>query len=309
MATAMASSALRNLRARAPTESFEGRPVKSGAAQRFDEYDADGRDGNGAQRRGALPESLSAAHRRVLDLLRAWDRDADRSVSREEFRQAVAALGFVAPAEDVDAVFDAMDEDGSGQLSFAELSASLRPSTIARNKHALRRGKLGPNARKSALGSGVTVSATATESVQQQLQRILLRSRARVMDLLREWDDDGSGTVTASEFHGALAALGYEAERPDVEALFELFDFDGSGKIDYGELHAALRDGAAALDAVDPATGESKRRKAPLRRTPTFGSRPSAGGTCIQTTRRSSRPPPTERNQRRSQLGARSSTS
>ena len=164
-----------------------------------------------------------------------------------------------------------------GRLSFAELSASLRPSTIARNKHALRRGKLGPNARKSALGSGVTVSATATESVQQQLQRILLRSRARVMDLFREWDDDGSGTVTASEFHGALAALGYEAERPDVEALFELFDLDGSGKIDYGELHAALRDGAAALDAVDPATGESKRRKAPLRRTPTFGSRPVGG--------------------------------
>ena len=62
-----------------------------------------------------------------------------------------------------------------------------------------------------------------------------------------------------------------------MEALFELFDLDGSGKIDYGELHAALRDGAAALDAVDPATGEPKRRKVPLRRTPTFGSRPVGG--------------------------------
>ena len=172
MATAMASSALRNsarscARRRASKAGRSARRRCAGLTVRRRRVG----DGNGARvpaRRA--PRMLSATHRRVLDLLRAGTA-TPAGRCRGEFRQAVAALGFVAPATWTQSSTRwTRTGRGSSHSPSSPRASAPRPS---RNKHALRRGKLGPNARKSALGSDVTVSATATESVQQQLQRIL----------------------------------------------------------------------------------------------------------------------------------------
>ena len=49
------------------------------------------------------------------------------------------------------------------------------------------------------------------------------------MDLFREWDTDGSGIITAAEFERALTALGLDAPKGAVIALFDEFDADGDG--------------------------------------------------------------------------------
>ena len=168
------------------SERFDGGgSSEASLRKRFAELDVDGSGTVDTREyfRFALLASLTSAHKRVLDLIAAWDKDNDRFIDPDEFRSAVVALGFRASAEDIDAVFRALDEDASGTLSFAELQASLRPSTQSRNKHSLRKQT---GSRKTSLSTSSRLVPTDTETVQQQLQRIIHANRVRVMDLFRE---------------------------------------------------------------------------------------------------------------------------
>ena len=62
-----------------------------------------------------------------MGMLRQLDRNDDRQVSKEEFRQALPLLGFDAgDTEVIDEIFDELDEDGSGTLQYEELWSKLR---------------------------------------------------------------------------------------------------------------------------------------------------------------------------------------
>lgn len=71
---------------------------------------------------------------RVIDLFRLWDRDGSGSVSPDEFTKALRKLGVRAHADDVDAIFDSFDIDGSGEIEFAELEEFLRTSGEAKTE-------------------------------------------------------------------------------------------------------------------------------------------------------------------------------
>ena len=53
--------------------------------------------------------------------------------------------------------------------------------------------------------------------------------QVRVIDLFREWDEDGDGEVTKEEFRKALPRLGLYATQEDMDELFDSFDADGGG--------------------------------------------------------------------------------
>ena len=56
-----------------------------------------------------------------------------------------------------------------------------------------------------------------------------LASRAvRVIDLFRDWDEDGSGLIDCEEFYKAMGPLGVHVTREEAYALFDEFDRDGS---------------------------------------------------------------------------------
>ena len=217
----------------------------------FAEFDL---DGNGVVDRAelvraALIDVLVHARTRVLDLLREWDSNGDKRVGRREFRKAVASLelGFCAPG-DADAVFELFDEDRSGYLDFRELASHLKPGSIARNRHALRQSAGGRRGNRTGT-TLISLRATPRESVLTQLRRLIGSHHARVLDLFREWDVDGLGTVDTLEFRNALTALGYDAPRADVRALFAEFDADGSGELSFEEVNRLLRPLAVAAAA------------------------------------------------------------
>jgi hypothetical protein len=92
----------------------------------------------------------------------------------------------------------------------------------------------------AALPPTVRLEASEEVSVQEQLSNALAKHQVKLIDLFREWDDDGNGALDKKELRQAVAALGYDAPRAEVDALFESIDTDGSGWVEYEELKKAI---------------------------------------------------------------------
>lgn len=91
----------------------------------------------------------------------------------------------------------------------------------------------------------------------KRLQRALVDKAESVIDCLRQFDLDGSGTVSKQEFGKALPLLNtVGATQEDMDELFELYDSDGSGFIEYAELRIARRLAISACRSKDATTRE-----------------------------------------------------
>ena len=62
--------------------------------------------------------------------------------------------------------------------------------------------------RGAALNSEVQIDMESDVPVQEQLRQILIDNAVRVIDLFRDWDDDGDGRVSKKEFRKAMKMLG-----------------------------------------------------------------------------------------------------
>ena len=67
-----------------------------------------------------------------------------------------------------------------------------------------------------------------------------------MIDLFREWDEDGSGYVDKREVRRAMPLLGLDVPRKDIDELFDSWDPDGSGMLELKELTRVLKGQAAA---------------------------------------------------------------
>ena len=171
---------------------------------------------------------------------------------------------------EIDAVFKQLDNDGSGSIEYKELNKKIRagagsaldPSLqagaagkIETRADLLAKGKqkralLRTGRKGAALGASVKIEPVEGKSVVEQLREILSKESVRVIDLFRDWDDDGDGMVDKKEFRMAISGLGYTAPRADIDAVFDELDKDKGGSIDYNELNKALR--CAGEMGLDP---------------------------------------------------------
>jgi len=92
-------------------------------------------------------------------------------------------------------------------------------------------------------GKGIAIDESSAKTVTEQMRDILSQHAVRVIDLFREWDEDGDGTVSKKEFRKAMPLLGLEVPRKEVDALFDEWDPDGSGSLTLKELEKQLRRG------------------------------------------------------------------
>ena len=80
-----------------------------------------------------LAEALAKNLSRVIDLFRAWDDDSSGTIDKPEFRRGLHQLGLTeVPREEVDALFDEIDEDQSGEIDLRELAAKLKTKQRAK---------------------------------------------------------------------------------------------------------------------------------------------------------------------------------
>jgi Ca2+-binding EF-hand superfamily protein len=98
-----------------------------------------------------------------------------------------------------------------------------------------------------------------------------MRYKGLAIDLFRIWDEDESGYIDKNEFGKALVALGFVANREDLNTVFDMLDEDGSGQIDYNELNKMLKKGAgsaaAAAKKERPRSASPQDEKAPVKKT------------------------------------------
>jgi Ca2+-binding EF-hand superfamily protein len=197
-----------------------------------------------------LREALTQNATRVSDLFREWDNDGNGTISKREFRAAIAALGYGAPRAEVDKLFDELDSDGSGLIAYRELvrvlrrgagdeieiSAELQAGAVEFDAEGKNRFALREHARDGARArAGIVATIPA-------LKEALDSNLMRVVDLMRALDVDEDGTITKEEFRKVLPMLGFDGGGTEaLDALFDQLDADLGGTIDYEELHRLLR--------------------------------------------------------------------
>ena len=82
----------------------------------------------------ALREALRANAAVCFDTMLKWDSDRTGTISIPELNGAIGEMGYDANEETVAALFDDLDNDGSGTVAFAELKRWLEPRMDSKQK-------------------------------------------------------------------------------------------------------------------------------------------------------------------------------
>jgi len=231
-----------------------------------------------AAERTKLLEATSAKVDDLVRLLSDWDSEfrGDGSVSRRDWRRALSLIGVRAERHVADALFDHLKEMQSAgwcppsaapAAKASSVSTHMPPSQPASaggaeaeasalsadaEKESMEiwvldrclRVASGSKAKKSNLLNRTNSNplfADSNRTVQEQLRDALVDHSMRVMDLFREWDEDGNGEISREEFRRALPMLGLHASTEQLRSLFDEFDVDGSDAISFRELNRQLR--------------------------------------------------------------------
>ena len=201
----------------------------------------------------SLQDALVRSGLRSLDVFMAFDEDGSGEVSVGEFRKTLRAWGFKVSKAELDAAFAKLDfVDQSGNISYLELHRMLRrrpalPGDKKQREIAIASRQPREYRRGTELEGKLELEAASLEAVEdaqqlkEQLRDLLSRHVTRMMDLLRTWDEDNSGTIDKTEWRQALRSLGVKLKRDAIDGLFDSFDADQSGELDYHELSKYLR--------------------------------------------------------------------
>jgi hypothetical protein len=181
-----------------------------------------------------------------------WDVDynGDGSVTKRDFRRALIVVGLLPERYVADQLFDHLLAKGTAKDAAAAAAVGSKassplstqdPSSHKMELWLLDRGlRFGSKVTKSRVLPG-DLFQNGDRSVQEQLRDALVANSLRVIDLFREWDEDGNGVISRSEFRRALPILGLRAAPQAINALFDEFDADGSGEISFRELNRLVR--------------------------------------------------------------------
>ena len=182
---------------------------------------------------GSNGSNSSDAQRAATTLVEEIKEVADEKgyVTLPKFRSVMWTLGVIKSSiEDADGVFGSIDLNGNGKVTFEELKKAIE-SVINEDTEAK-------------IERLVRADQEMEAAAVQRLRDRLASQAARVLDLFRQWDVDGDGTVTREEFRKAMLGpeLGFSDASPEnINGLFNAFDKDGEGQISFRELHRMLR--------------------------------------------------------------------
>ena len=73
-----------------------------------------------------LREKLMKNALKLGDMFKKWDEDGSGTINRKEWHKALPLIGISTTKDQIDKLFDYLDDDGSGEISYTELRAKLK---------------------------------------------------------------------------------------------------------------------------------------------------------------------------------------
>eukprot|EP01046_Picozoa_sp_COSAG06_P004743 COSAG06_NODE_203_length_20332_cov_14.679978_11_plen_1688_part_00 len=157
---------------------------------------------------------LKRSGRQLSDLFTKIDQDGSGELDSREFRVGMLQIGLTFEDAEISALFAHMDSDGSGTISTIEFIDKMDQFT-----------------------------AELSESAGTILLHLCLhldREKKMLADVFQGVDVDGSGDLTADEFHDALLSLDISHKKEAAAAVIEELDMDGDATITLAELSTQL---------------------------------------------------------------------
>ena len=186
-----------------------------------------------------LLKKMAKQREKLLAFFKSWDSNGDGYVSRAEYLKGLPLVGIMVQDKELcNSLFDTMDHEGSGRVAITHLQACLQWA-----------GKPGGKG-----GGLIKIHIDESLPLVDQIKDALSANAARVIDLFREFDDDGDGEISILEFQKAMPVLGLPLDREQCKELFAAFDGDGGGSISFREFNKLLR-----RDAVYEANRKKKK--------------------------------------------------
>ena len=181
-------------------------------------------------------EEMVTGPRRVCELFSSCDLNRSGAISETEFIAAARKSGLPLlskSSEDVlHSVFETLDTDQSGEITFHEFNAELH--TLLAHDHHARHWAVKTRLRQTTSkvpGAALPPSAHVIKpgpNALTQLKRVLDQHRQKVVNLFHEWDEDRDGFVSRREFHKAMGLLGFVAAKATLDALFAVIESEGA---------------------------------------------------------------------------------
>jgi len=197
-----------------------------------------------------LLEASSEVLDEIVHTLSDWDSEyrGDGTVSKRNFRRALPLHGVPFERHVADALFESLLPKAPPAEVEAAEGAPLQVEVKKKETmeiwmldRGIRWGEGSKAKRSKLLNNTAGLFQDANKSVAEQLRDALVANAMRVMDLFREWDDNGDGQITKDEFKKAIPKLGLTCPMDAVDALFDEFDLDRGGTITFRELNKQLR--------------------------------------------------------------------
>jgi Ca2+-binding EF-hand superfamily protein len=244
-------------------------------AVEFDEADGDGDQEITYDEfcRYILPRASDGKAHSHQDLKSWWslmDYDGDGFIRKDEFFLYALCAASRKAGSGIASIFQAFDEDGSGQLDefefelacedmgFGDAAAAVfgEHANLEENQISYMKMLKTVEARTNLPEMRAFLLALSTDSmlkvdtsswsfggadadkVRTALGALLRQHAVRLSDVFRQLDDDGSFSLTREEFQQAFWQLGYKGEAEVVDSIFSALDQDGSSRVGFDEFNA-----------------------------------------------------------------------
>lgn len=202
---------------------------------------------------------------RAVDMFHKMDVDSSGTVDKNEFVEGLRAMhiGGVTTSEALE-IFEELDVDGSGTIELDELYATLRHGRNVQTQ------SLSEVASRSCARSQWQIASPRAKTDKphaEELLRRLVADRERILLALKNGETEVKDSISRLEWRIVLGALGFNAERADVDTIFRLMDADKRG-------HASVSEVELVLGWAEKSWHRDRKRRLLTTTDPCIGARP-----------------------------------
>lgn len=247
----------------------------------------------------SLSMEQAKASGRIKEVFRRYDADGDGTISRQELRRVLQALGNFGD-KGIDATFTSMDSNKDGMIQYSEFvdwlfddSASRKDLTgDARREQihtALRSCVMGGSSIATAMDDlGIDIALDGEEDeFTDVLSGLKLLSAKELREVFKSADVDRSGHIQLGELQSLLFPKAALQCNLTVAKVFAQMDRSKDGKVSCGEFVAFILDRKKKLSAAGFSQGASAEDKKRIAAAFSAGDTDGSGALSLEELQRS----------------------